>query len=82
MSDFLICVDNKSNPASPIVDKVYRRLPDPEAEVHDMLRVIDEDTSEPDGFLYRAAMFAPQRSAGAGPAGAGAIAGERSKDAA
>jgi hypothetical protein len=39
--------------------KVYRKLPDAEAEAHKMLRVIDEDKSEPDGYLYPASMFAP-----------------------
>jgi len=34
-------------------------LSDPEAEAHNMLRVIDEDKSEPDGYLYPASMFAP-----------------------
>jgi len=38
---------------------VYRRLPDPEAESHNMLRIIDEDKSEPDGYLYPASMFVP-----------------------
>lgn len=32
---------------------------DPEAEAHNMLRIIDEDKSEPDGYLYPALMFAP-----------------------
>jgi hypothetical protein len=59
MSEFVICLNNESNPASLIVGKVYRTLPDAEAEVHDMLRVIDEDKSEPDGYLYPTAMFAP-----------------------
>jgi hypothetical protein len=59
MSDFAICINNESNPASLIVGKVYRTLPDAKAEAHDMLRVIDEDKSEPDGYLYPAAMFAP-----------------------
>ncbi len=59
MSDFVICLNNDSNPASLIVGKVYRRLPDPDAEQHDMLRVIDEDKSEPDGYLYPASIFAP-----------------------
>jgi hypothetical protein len=59
MSDFVICISNDSNPASLILGKVYRRLPDAEAETHDMLRVIDEDTSEPDGYLYPASIFAP-----------------------
>ena len=59
MSDCVICINNESNPASLILGKVYRRLPDAEAEAHNMLRVIDEDRSEPDGYLYPAAMFAP-----------------------
>lgn len=48
-----------SNPANLIPGKVYRTLPDAEAEAHNMLRIIDEDKSEPDGYLYPAAMFAP-----------------------
>jgi len=59
MSDFVICINNESNPASLILGKVYPRLPDAEAEEHNMLRIIDEDRSEPDGYLYPAAMFAP-----------------------
>jgi hypothetical protein len=59
MSDFVICINNESNPASLILGKVYRTLPDAEAKAHHMLRVIDEDKSEPDGYLYPTAMFAP-----------------------
>ena len=59
MSDFVICMNNESNPASLILGKVYRTLPDAEAKAHNMLRVIDEDKSEPDGYLYQASMFAP-----------------------
>jgi hypothetical protein len=59
MSELVICINNTSNPASLIVGKVYRRLADAEAEAHNLLRVIDEDTSEPDGYLYPASMFAP-----------------------
>jgi hypothetical protein len=59
MSDFVICINNKSNPASLIFGKVYLRLPDPEAEIHEMLRIVDEDLSEPDGYLYPASMFVP-----------------------
>jgi hypothetical protein len=59
MSGFVICINNESNPASLILGKVYRRLPDAEAESHDMIRVIDEDKSEPDGYLYPLSMFAP-----------------------
>lgn len=59
MSDFVICINNDSNPASLILGKVYRTLPDAEAAAHNMLRVIDEDKSEPDGYLYPGSMFAP-----------------------
>lgn len=58
MSDFVICISNDSNRASLIVGKVYRTRPDSDAEGHQMLRVIDEDKSEPDGYLYPASMFA------------------------
>ena len=59
MSEFVICINNESNPASLIVGKVYRTLLDAEAQAHDLLRVLDEDKSEPDGYLYSASMFAP-----------------------
>ena len=59
MNDFVICINNEANPASLILGKVYRRLPDTEAETHGMVRVIDEDASEPDGYLYPASVFAP-----------------------
>ena len=59
MSRFVICIDNSSNQASLIVGKVYRVLPDPEAEAHQMVRIIDEDKSEPDGYLYPASAFVP-----------------------
>lgn len=59
MSEFVICINNASNPASLIVGKVYRTLSDTEAEAHGMLRVLDEDKAEPDGYLYPASMFVP-----------------------
>ncbi|GIW93207.1 MAG: hypothetical protein KatS3mg110_1248 [Pirellulaceae bacterium] len=57
ISEFVICINNGSNPASLIAGKVYRRLPDPEAETRGMIRVMDEDLSEYDGYLYPASMF-------------------------
>ena len=57
MDRFVICIDNRTNPASLIVGKVYRMLPDAEAESHGAIRVVDEDTSEPDGYLYSSTMF-------------------------
>ena len=59
MSDFVICINNESNPASLILGKVYRTLPDRGGKAHNMLRILDEDRSEPDGYLYPASMFAP-----------------------
>ena len=59
MSDFVICIDNKSNPASLIVGKAYRKLPDADAESQGLVRIVDEDRSEPDGYLYLASMFVP-----------------------
>ncbi len=59
MSEFVICINNNSNLASLILGKVYRTLPDAEAQAHNMLRVVDEDKSEPDGYLYPASMFSP-----------------------
>ena len=58
-TDFVICINNHSNPASLILGKVYRMLPDVEAETHSMYRVIDEDKSELDGYLYPTSMFVP-----------------------
>jgi hypothetical protein len=57
MNEFVICINNDSNPASLIVGKVYRKLQDAAADKHNMIRVIDEDTSESDGYLYPASMF-------------------------
>ncbi len=57
MSNFVICINNDSNPGSLIMGKVYRKLPDTEAESHNLLRVVDEDRLEPDGYLYPASMF-------------------------
>ena len=59
MSEFVICIDSGSHPASLIVGKVYRTLSDADARTRGLLRVLDEDTSEPDGYLYPASMFAP-----------------------
>lgn len=59
MSGFVICINSENQPASLILGKVYRTLLDPEAKAHNLLRVLDEDKSEPDGYLYPASMFAP-----------------------
>jgi hypothetical protein len=58
-TQFVICINNESNPASLILGKVYRVLRDEEAELYNMIRIVDEDTSEPDGYLYPSSLFAP-----------------------
>ena len=58
MSEFVICLNNEGSAASLTVGKVYRTVPDPKAAAHELLRVLDEDRSERDGYLYPATMFA------------------------
>jgi hypothetical protein len=57
-SEFVICLDNAGNDASLIVGKVYETIANPSASEQRMLRVLVEDTSEPDGYLYQAEMSA------------------------
>ena len=57
MNEFVICINNDTNPASLILGKVYRSVADTKAASHNMLRILDEDKSEPDGYLYPASMF-------------------------
>ncbi len=51
---FAICVDNSEYPASLELHKVYRVLPDQEAEQDGDLRVIDESGED---YLYPADWF-------------------------
>jgi len=53
---YVVCVNNDSYPASLEVRKIYRTLPDSEASIHNLIRVIDE--SEED-YLYPDACFVP-----------------------
>ena len=59
MSQFVICINNDGYYASLILGKIYQKLPDAEAESHDMIRIVDEELSEPDGYLYPVSMFNP-----------------------
>ncbi len=59
MRNFVICINNESNPASLIVGKAYRKLPNADAESQDLSRIIDEDRSELDGYLYPSSIFLP-----------------------
>ena len=53
-SQFVICVDSEGYAASLERWKVYRALPDPEADVHGLIRVIDESGED---YLYPAENF-------------------------
>ena len=57
MDKFVICINNDTNPTSLILGKVYRTVADTKAASHNMLRILDEDKSESDGYLYPASMF-------------------------
>lgn len=50
----LVCVSNDGLPASFEPRKIYRTLPDPKAEAHGLLRVIDESGED---YLFAAGRF-------------------------
>lgn len=51
---FAVCVDNTGYPASLELHKVYRVLPDEDAEADNELRVVDESGED---YLYLAESF-------------------------
>lgn len=51
---FVICIRNDDYPASLEKRKIYVQLPDPEAEKHHHIRVIDESGED---YLYPEAYF-------------------------
>lgn len=53
---FVVCLDDGGHPLSLQPRKVYRALPDPVAEGHRMLRVVD-DTGE--DYLFPERLFVP-----------------------
>lgn len=53
-SRFVICIDNSEYPASLEMHKIYRMMPDEDAEQEGDLRVIDESGED---SLYPAANF-------------------------
>ncbi len=54
----VVCVRNDDYPAALEPRKIYCSLPDPEAEAHGMIRVIDESGED---YLFPATYFAPIR---------------------
>lgn len=53
---FVVCVRNDTYPASLERAKIYRVLPDADAQRHHQLRVIDESGED---YLYPASLFLP-----------------------
>lgn len=46
-------------PQASFVGKVYRKVSHPEAEAHNMIRIVAENLAEPEGYFYPASMFVP-----------------------
>lgn len=53
---FVVCINNADYPASLELHKIYRVLPDEDAEVDGDIRVIDESGED---YLYPAEWFVP-----------------------
>jgi hypothetical protein len=53
---FAVCIRNQEYEASLELRKIYEVIEDPEAEKHQMLRVVDEEGED---YLYPAAWFLP-----------------------
>src|ERR1051326_2574485 len=51
---FVVCLDNEGYPASLEVGKLYRLIPDVEAEAEGLLRVIDESGED---YVFEAKRF-------------------------
>ena len=51
---FAVCIDNDGYPASLELHKIYRALPDKDAEANGELRIVDESGED---YLYPAERF-------------------------
>jgi hypothetical protein len=54
--NYVLCINNGKHPASLDVRKIYKCLPDAEAEAHGLMRVIDESGED---YLYPRELFLP-----------------------
>ncbi len=54
----MVCVDNSDYLASLELHKIYRRVPDPDAESDGDIRVVDESGED---YIYSRDRFAPIR---------------------
>jgi hypothetical protein len=53
---FAVCVENEGYPASLELWKIYRVVPDPDAESHQQVRVVDESGED---YVYPRGLFCP-----------------------
>ena len=53
---YVLCVSNEKYPASLEARKIYQCVPDPQAEAHGQVRVIDESGED---YLYPRGLFIP-----------------------
>ena len=54
--EFVVCIDNTGYPASLELHKIYRVVPDEDAEGDGDIRIVDESGED---YLYPASYFAP-----------------------
>ena len=55
-SEFVVCINNAGYPASLELHKIYRAIPDEDAEADGDIRIVDESGED---YLYPAAYFTP-----------------------
>ena len=53
---FVVCINNEDYPASLELHKIYRLLPDEDADAEGDIRIIDESGED---YLYPASYFVP-----------------------
>ena len=51
---FVVCLDNEGYPASLEIGKLYRLIPDPDADAEGLMRVIDESGED---YAFEARRF-------------------------
>lgn len=51
---FVVCLDNEGYPASLEIGKLYRLIPDPEADAEGLMRVLDESGED---YAFEAKRF-------------------------
>ena len=57
-SQFVVCVDNSEYPASLELHKIYRTVPDEDAEADGDIRIVDESGED---YIYSQDRFVPIR---------------------